>query len=78
MIEKAGKMLVFSAGHPPIFGEQPLYFFDKVFNERVAIPEPQSSDRITDNDRVFRDEKGNRINISGLQISATDLKGSNK
>ena len=26
MIEKAGKMLIFSAGHPPIFGEQPLYF----------------------------------------------------
>jgi len=58
MIEKAGKMLIFSAGHPPIFGEQPLYFFDETFKQRSAIPEPQCSDKITDADRVFRTEDG--------------------
>lgn len=58
MIEKAGKMLIFSAGHPPIFGEQPLYFFDETFKQRSAIPEPQCSDKITDTDRVFRTEDG--------------------
>ena len=36
-IVKAGDMLVFVAGHPPIYGRQILYFLDPVFSERVKV-----------------------------------------
>lgn len=45
-ITKAGEVLAFAAGHPPIRGEQSLYFVNPVFAERVKIPPPATSDRI--------------------------------
>lgn len=36
-IVKAGDMLVFSAGFPPILGRQPLYFFDKELLRRSRM-----------------------------------------
>lgn len=36
-IVKAGDMLVFSAGLPPILGRQPLYFFDKTLLKRSRM-----------------------------------------
>lgn len=74
MIEKAGKMLVFSAGHPPIFGEQPLYFKDPIFTARIENnPMPETSDTISDNDRIFRDDKGN-IKNQDFFVTKDDLK----
>ena len=34
MIKKAGKMLIFAAGFPPVFGTQILWFIDSVFKQR--------------------------------------------
>ena len=31
-------MLIFVAGHAPIFGTQSLYFLDPVFRERAKLP----------------------------------------
>ena len=73
MIKKAGKMLIFSAGHPPIFGEQPLYFKDPVFSERSAIDAPKKSDVITDIDRVFRDEDGKPTIAPKSKVSEEEL-----
>ena len=39
-IVKAGDMLVFSAGCPAIYGKQPLYFQDPIFQARAAVPPP--------------------------------------
>lgn len=46
-ILEAGDMLIFVAGHPPIYGKQILYFVDPVFSSRAKIPAPPSSDRLT-------------------------------
>jgi type IV secretory pathway TraG/TraD family ATPase VirD4 len=46
-IVKAGDMLVFVAGHPPIYGRQILYFLDPVFSERVKV-EAEGTDIIRD------------------------------
>ena len=37
---KPGDMLIFVAGHRPIYGRQKLYFQDKVLKARAAIPPP--------------------------------------
>lgn len=42
-IIEAGDMLVFVAGHAPIFGTQSLYFKDPTFLERSRIPPPKSA-----------------------------------
>lgn len=39
-IVTAGDMLVFTAGHPAIYGRQPLYFQDSIFTRRAALPAP--------------------------------------
>lgn len=44
-IVKAGKMIIYVAGYPAIYGEQPLYFMDEAFSARAAIPAPKGSDR---------------------------------
>jgi type IV secretion system protein VirD4 len=44
MIVEAGDMVVYVAGFPAIYGRQPLYFQDRIFTARAAIPEPTSSD----------------------------------
>lgn len=45
-IEKAGDMVVYVAGYPAIYGRQPLYFQDAVFQARAAIPAPTKSDKL--------------------------------
>jgi type IV secretion system protein VirD4 len=47
-ILEAGDMLIFVAGHPPIYGKQILYFIDPVFSARAKIPAPRWSDRLCD------------------------------
>jgi type IV secretion system protein VirD4 len=42
-ITEAGDMLVFVAGHPPIYGKQILFFKDPVFSARSKIPAPDKS-----------------------------------
>lgn len=45
-IKEAGDMLIFSAGHAPIYGKQILYFKDPVFNARSKVEAPLQSDAI--------------------------------
>ena len=45
-IDEAGDMVVYVAGYPAIYGKQPLYFKDPVFQARAAIPAPQNSDKL--------------------------------
>lgn len=45
-IVEAGDMLVFVAGHSPIYAKQILYFADPVFSERAKIIAPVKSDRL--------------------------------
>jgi type IV secretion system protein VirD4 len=40
-ITRPGAMLVFAAGCPAIYGRQPLYFQDAVFQARARIPSPR-------------------------------------
>ncbi len=46
-IREAGDMVVYVAGFPAIYGKQPLYYRDRVFQKRAEIPAPKQSDRIT-------------------------------
>ena len=46
LIEKAGDMVMYVAGYPAIYGVQPLYFKDEVFQARSAIPAPKISDQL--------------------------------
>jgi type IV secretion system protein VirD4 len=43
MIAEPGSMLIFAAGHAPIYGTQSLYFRDPVFSARVKLPVPAGS-----------------------------------
>lgn len=43
-IEQAGDMVVYVAGYPAIYGKQPLYFKDPIFQARASIPAPKNSD----------------------------------
>lgn len=45
-IEEPGDMVVYVAGHPAIYGRQPLFFKDEVFAARAAVPEPSVSDKL--------------------------------
>ncbi|AJE23499.1 MULTISPECIES: type IV secretory system conjugative DNA transfer family protein [Azotobacter] len=45
-ISEAGDMVVYVAGYPAIYGKQPLYFKDPVFQTRAAIPAPKNSDKL--------------------------------
>lgn len=47
-IEEAGDMVIYVAGYPAIYGKQPLYFKDPIFQARASIPAPKSSDRFTE------------------------------
>lgn len=44
-IEQPGDMVIYVAGYPAIYGKQPLYFKNPVFQARAAIPAPQVSDK---------------------------------
>lgn len=43
---ESGDMLIFTAGHAPIYGKQILYFLDPTFSARAQIPAPWRSDVI--------------------------------
>ena len=45
-IKAPGDMVIYVAGFPAIYGRQPLYYQDKVFQKRAEIPAPKQSDRI--------------------------------
>lgn len=45
-ISQAGDMVVYVAGFPAIYGEQPLYFQDPTFTARAAVEEPSDTDRL--------------------------------
>jgi type IV secretion system protein VirD4 len=45
-IEEAGDMVIYVAGYPAIYGKQPLYFKDAVFQARASIPAPKVSDKL--------------------------------
>lgn len=47
VIEAAGDMVVYVAGYPAIYGKQPLYFMDGIFQARAEVPAPAQSDRLT-------------------------------
>ena len=46
IITEPGDMLIFVAGHAPIFGTQSLYFRDPVFLARASLPPPQGNSPI--------------------------------
>lgn len=43
-IVESGDMLIFMAGHAPIYGKQILYFLDPTFSSRARAPAPAQSD----------------------------------
>lgn len=45
-VTEPGDMLIFMAGHTPIYGKQILYFLDPTFSTRAKVPAPQKSDVI--------------------------------
>lgn len=45
-ITQAGDMVVYMAGYPAIYGKQPLYFKDPIFQARASIPAPKASDKL--------------------------------
>lgn len=45
-ITEGGDMLVFVAGHSPIYGRQILYFLDPVFSERAKVAAPKFSQKL--------------------------------
>ena len=45
-IAEPGDMVIYVAGHPAIYGRQPLYFKDPVFQARAAIAAPRESERL--------------------------------
>jgi type IV secretion system protein VirD4 len=46
VIEKPGDMIIYVAGFPAIYGRQPLYFKDAIFQKRAEVPAPMASDRL--------------------------------
>jgi len=46
VIEEAGDMIIYAAGFPAIYGKQPLYFKDAIFQMRAEVPAPITSDRL--------------------------------
>jgi len=46
LIQKAGDMVIYCAGFPAIYGEQPLYFQDPVFQKRSEVPAPKVTDKL--------------------------------
>jgi type IV secretion system protein VirD4 len=45
-ITVAGDMVLYCAGFPAIYGRQPLYFEDRTFAARAAVPAPKRSDSL--------------------------------
>lgn len=45
-IEQPGDMVIYVAGYPAIYGKQPLFFKDPVFQARAVITAPKTSDKL--------------------------------
>ncbi|MDG6882829.1 Conjugal transfer protein traG [Phocoenobacter uteri] len=56
-IVESGDMLVFVTGYPAIYGKQPLYFKDPIFQKRSEIPAPVKSDLLIKSNRLRENEK---------------------
>jgi type IV secretion system protein VirD4 len=54
LIEKPGDMVIYVAGYPAIYGVQPLYFKDPVFQARASIPPPKVSDKLLKTHEISR------------------------
>lgn len=54
LIVTAGDMVVYVAGFPAIYGRQPLYFQDKIFTARAAVPCPKGSDQLRNTGPAIR------------------------
>jgi type IV secretion system protein VirD4 len=48
VIESPGDMIIYVAGFPAIYGRQPLYFQDAIFQKRAEVSAPMTSDRLSD------------------------------
>ena len=46
VIETPGDMIIYVAGFPAIYGRQPLYFQDAIFQKRAEVPAPGISERL--------------------------------
>jgi len=46
LIVEPGDMVIYVAGHPAIYGRQPLFFKDPIFAARAAVPAPKVSDKL--------------------------------
>ncbi|MBY0407272.1 MAG: type IV secretory system conjugative DNA transfer family protein, partial [Rickettsiales bacterium] len=46
MIQEPGDMVIYCAGFPAIYGQQPLYFKDPVFQKRSEISAPKITDKL--------------------------------
>lgn len=51
-IVSAGDMLIFAAGFPAVYGQQPLYFQDETFSARAAVPAPTVTDTFYDKQTI--------------------------
>jgi type IV secretion system protein VirD4 len=58
-IEKAGDMVIYVAGYPAVYGKQPLYFKDPVFQARASIDAPKISDKL----RIVAEPEGQGVTI---------------
>ena len=47
MIQAPGDMVIYCAGFPAIYGQQPLYFKDPIFQKRSEVPAPKVTDKLT-------------------------------
>lgn len=56
-IDKPGDMVVYVAGYPAIYGKQPLYFHDPIFQARAAIPAPANSDKLVNATELGTEER---------------------
>jgi type IV secretion system protein VirD4 len=56
-ITEAGDMVVYVAGYPAIYGVQPLYFKDKIFQARAAVQAPKVSDKLRIVKELNEDER---------------------
>lgn len=45
-IQTPGDMVIYCAGFPAIYGQQPLYFQDPIFQKRSEIPAPEKTDKL--------------------------------
>jgi type IV secretion system protein VirD4 len=54
VIDEAGDMIIYVAGFPAIYGRQPLYFQDAIFQARAEVPAPGISDRCRTAPRLLR------------------------